>query len=1146
MHRIGFVSLIFLSILGLFIWVAQIVSAETPTHTQAELSRTSALQLTASQTITELVPLHDTEGQSYIRFVPASPNGIDPAQRSATWCGDTTCPLRVHFDMGDLSTLSGTTQDRLQNKLIDEITTYISKTLNIIPTNETWFLDRFCLSYYNVDGDIRCVAFAPVPEINGTLATTNADWYADYRLCTGSSLSSCTIQTGGTGVTNTDIVIQVTAGTVGCGTSTLAYAGSSKYDTDTGRPILGFINICPNADNSDYASLLSTMNHEVLHALGFSHSLMDNWVDESHTVLGLANVISTTTYNGSSANLLITPNVLAKAREHFGCATLDGVALEDDGGVGTANSHFEERLFFSDLMTGIIYQPFMTGFSELDLALLEDTGWYVPNYEHGEPLLFNEGAGCQVPVASCTELIAEAPQTYCDTDFVQGALFDGRARGFCGTATSGFTFTDGCGIIYPYSNGDCGVGESAFVYTSGVTSYTTCLPATCDAAGTSLDVTVSGTTYQCDANATISAGPYSALHCPSDVTMQAYCPAERREHALECGMRGVLRDGACQCAPGFTGSRCQTSCDEEGAACGSTQALCYASPDDGFSIYTTEDARAIGYALDNLGLGSGTIGVGGVCTGIEVRESVTQTVYISADLTLQGGFVPTITESAWQAGEPSTTLDANDAGTVVRVPTGVTATIRDLTITNGSAISGAGVDNAGDLALIDVILQNNDATGSGGAVANRDGGTLQVVRGVVSGNSAENGAAIANLQTEAITSSIVISNSALISNTVTQRGGAIYNEVLSTTTNSVPVGNVTIIQSTLSGNRATIAGGAVANLIDAVAANAPLNLLHTTIANNTAPVGAGVWHQATAGSIAPTLAHTIIADNQVGNDCYISQSLTNNAPTLDSDESCGATLTYDNPLLAALADNGGNTWTHELRSGSPAINAGDITFVATDTNDQRGSDYQRIANARLDLGAYETQALTTQILPDMVTILEYQTRGGTIMTVSVPVAAVDNSTTLRYELISTPTDLPKTYVSTEYAFELDTVDDGLTRKSTPLQKPVLMTFEYNDTLLQGASENDLRLYYYDDVGTEWVDAAASCTPNSAYVRDKIGSKMSIEVCELNEFGVFLNNVQSVPTSVGLVSVAASETSPLLILFILLLLTLLAFRKKRIS
>lgn len=42
---------------------------------------------------------------------------------------------------------------------------------------------------------------------------------------------------------------------------------------------------------------------------------------------------------------VVTPRVTSAVREHFQCNTLAGAELEDDGGDGTAGSHWEQRLF---------------------------------------------------------------------------------------------------------------------------------------------------------------------------------------------------------------------------------------------------------------------------------------------------------------------------------------------------------------------------------------------------------------------------------------------------------------------------------------------------------------------------------------------------------------------------------------------------------------------------------------------------------------------------------------------------------------------------------------------------------------------------------------------------------------------------------
>jgi leishmanolysin-like peptidase len=43
--------------------------------------------------------------------------------------------------------------------------------------------------------------------------------------------------------------------------------------------------------------------------------------------------------------LVVTPRVREEARRHFGCDTLEGAELEDQGEEGTAMTHWEKRLF---------------------------------------------------------------------------------------------------------------------------------------------------------------------------------------------------------------------------------------------------------------------------------------------------------------------------------------------------------------------------------------------------------------------------------------------------------------------------------------------------------------------------------------------------------------------------------------------------------------------------------------------------------------------------------------------------------------------------------------------------------------------------------------------------------------------------------
>lgn len=77
---------------------------------------------------------------------------------------------------------------------------------------------------------------------------------------------------------------------------------------------------------------------------------------------------------GKSVKIVTTPEVVKTARDYFGCSSLEGLELEDQGGSGTAGSHWDERVAKEDLMCGIIGG--FKGITKMTMALFVDSGWY--------------------------------------------------------------------------------------------------------------------------------------------------------------------------------------------------------------------------------------------------------------------------------------------------------------------------------------------------------------------------------------------------------------------------------------------------------------------------------------------------------------------------------------------------------------------------------------------------------------------------------------------------------------------------------------------------------------------------------------------------------------------------------------------------
>jgi hypothetical protein len=94
-----------------------------------------------------------------------------------------------------------------------------------------------------------------------------------------------------------------------------------------------------------------------------------------------------------------SPKVLAHAREYFKCPKLDGVPVEDDGGSGSAGSHWEKVVLGNEIMVPNVTANLVV--SKFTLKLMEDSGWYQVNYNMAEPFFWGIRAGCSIVEGDC-------------------------------------------------------------------------------------------------------------------------------------------------------------------------------------------------------------------------------------------------------------------------------------------------------------------------------------------------------------------------------------------------------------------------------------------------------------------------------------------------------------------------------------------------------------------------------------------------------------------------------------------------------------------------------------------------------------------------------------------------------------------------
>jgi hypothetical protein len=411
------------------------------------------------------------------------------------------------------------TKKQYMKTVFNEAVTYLQSALKVTPAVGPLFFQADCQQYVAA-GSSYCKS-SHLKLQCGIVETVPANHTADYNVCPysgGNPAGACysNNETGAMGVPNADVAVYVTMNhSASCGTQatsgSVAFGGECRSDQND-RPIFGFVNFCPDMMTDGTAATghsaqkhkmqLNTAVHEITHVLGFNTIKYAYWRKQDGTPqttrdaqgkpnLGTmdfygitidkpsTNTMAERTERGGTVYELVTPSVLKQAKWQLGCDSITGVELENQGGAGTGGAHFESRLFLNDIMAA--FENPVSIRTALDLAVLQDTGYYEADLCKGEPVetftnkalggsVWGANQGCTFAKEKCmtagnpptakTGVTAWCAQQSPGLDF--GCDFTGKAFGYCtaGDQTAGWNkWPTDLPSIFRYWTSDAKIGS---------------------------------------------------------------------------------------------------------------------------------------------------------------------------------------------------------------------------------------------------------------------------------------------------------------------------------------------------------------------------------------------------------------------------------------------------------------------------------------------------------------------------------------------------------------------------------------------------------------------------------------------------------------------------------------------------------------
>ncbi len=240
--------------------------------------------------------------------------------------------------------------------------------------------------------------------------------------------------------------------------------------------------------------------------------------------------------------------------------------------------------------------------------------------------------------------------------------------------------------------------------------------------------------------------------------------------------------------------------------------------------------------------------------------------------------------------------------------------------TGGPAFRLLAINGTGNLTLQDTIVSGGLTGGGGGGILNYYG-QLRLEGCTVTGNSSvSDGGGVFSLTNGSDTVSLV--NSTLSGNSAGVNGGGIHSVTSDTST-------VSLVNSTLSGNSASDDGGGIYSFTED---SSTMSLSRSLISGNTAGSSGDEVYRYDDGGSFMLNDYNLFGHSGITTTAALA-GVTAGASDIRATSNGNDPTSLADILDPTLANNGGPTFTHNLVTDSPAIDAAGACGVATD---QRG------------------------------------------------------------------------------------------------------------------------------------------------------------------------------------------------------------------